>query len=748
VADLNLISSREIRQIQVLEVLSDPSSNSIFPQCNTPGDQTVGISRLETSNVNGNPEAMYVFDFEDQSPGSLPNQIELGAGYFYATFEAPSVVQSELGVQASFGGDNSYLRSQSLTQNYSTIEPTVDSATGAGGHPTSGIVPDTGVGITTISCIVDQDKDGLCNSWESTGTSAGIPYKVGSTTQYYKLTGDLHLNEPDIYVEIDYMGDNSTTTDVNESHHPIEAALDEVKSVFLNRPTPIYLHYFIDDELPHEGAINVWLDTDGNPNNDFYNIKQNNFGTDIERSQNSNPLIDNNLLKAKAQAYHYALFAHSIGPCPLDSDPNGLGTPSGVAEVNGNDFIVSLGCGFGPDDSDPSTHSVGTHNEQAGTFMHELGHNLGLDHGGPREFLQLPTGYAISGPQVNAKVDYAAGDSTRSLTIRNLKVVTPGPASGTLVITATLPLSPNPNTVNVGTVTRSFNPAYPIRVDSITPIVSEHSGGAATVRQINLKVDYTTTASTTATTGNLGTFTIPFTVTNTASVLGNPTTPSGTPILSVDISSTDYTENCKPNYPSVMSYSQQFSTFYEDGAANQGGYVWSPSYSNWTGPDLNESALDETVGLGGNSNYIIFHNGEIVRVVSTADPQVDWSAASNAASVQGNINDLGGEGCESETMDVLKGFDDWSNLDFDFKKGLASIDGVYPANTINVFWREGTYLVLVDDPEDPGTGGGGGSSLGVLGPVAIILGVAGAGAGSYLAYKKFVKKSKPAYRQP
>ena len=40
----------------------------------------------------------------------------------------------------------------------------------------------------------------------------------------------------------------------------------------------------------------------------------------------------------------------------------------------GNDFAVSLGCGF--------TGGV-VDDQQAGTFMHELGHNLNLGHGAP-----------------------------------------------------------------------------------------------------------------------------------------------------------------------------------------------------------------------------------------------------------------------------------------------------------------------------------------------------------------------------
>ena len=49
-------------------------------------------------------------------------------------------------------------------------------------------------------------------------------------------------------------------------------------------------------------------------------------------------------------------------------------------------LVVSLGCNFGTTDSqghtDSSGGSVGTRDEQAGTFMHELGHNFGLEHGG------------------------------------------------------------------------------------------------------------------------------------------------------------------------------------------------------------------------------------------------------------------------------------------------------------------------------------------------------------------------------
>lgn len=91
-------------------------------------------------------------------------------------------------------------------------------------------------------------------------------------------------------------------------------------------------------------------------------------------------------------AYHYALFSHysgcdtkahcDSGTCLQSLNPNGspknaiVAGESGLAEISGNDFLVSLGSrvqdlGF----------SMGTI-DTSGTFMHELGHNLGLHHGG------------------------------------------------------------------------------------------------------------------------------------------------------------------------------------------------------------------------------------------------------------------------------------------------------------------------------------------------------------------------------
>lgn len=131
----------------------------------------------------------------------------------------------------------------------------------------------------------------------------------------------------------------------------------------------------------------------------------------------NSPIIFSNLIKTKSYIYHYFIWAHSIGECG----------PSGIAETDGNDGIVALGCDFSVPESGDETDSnnnlrtVGSRQEQAGTFAHELGHNLGLLHGGPRvdQF-----GISIPDSTINCKPNY---DSVMSYS-RQI----PGPTVGLL----------------------------------------------------------------------------------------------------------------------------------------------------------------------------------------------------------------------------------------------------------------------------------------------------------------------------
>ncbi|MCH7879845.1 MAG: PKD domain-containing protein, partial [candidate division Zixibacteria bacterium] len=66
--------------------------------------------------------------------------------------------------------------------------------------------------------------------------------------------------------------------------------------------------------------------------------------------------------------WHYCIMGHQY-----ESSPGVVTTSSGLAEILGDDFIVTLGAFAG---------GIGSPFDRAGTFAHELGHNLGLTHAG------------------------------------------------------------------------------------------------------------------------------------------------------------------------------------------------------------------------------------------------------------------------------------------------------------------------------------------------------------------------------
>ncbi len=87
--------------------------------------------------------------------------------------------------------------------------------------------------------------------------------------------------------------------------------------------------------------------------------------------------------------------ACAVGPNPDYYLPKGV---SGVAELPGRYFMVTLGLW---------DHQVGTEFMQASTTLHELGHNLGLWHGGGApQFSNLPTARANTFVQPNCKPNY------------------------------------------------------------------------------------------------------------------------------------------------------------------------------------------------------------------------------------------------------------------------------------------------------------------------------------------------------
>jgi hypothetical protein len=202
--------------------------------------------------------------------------------------------------------------------------------------------------------LLDSDRDALPDTWETTG----IHVNGDGIVDYNLRAQGANPMHKDIFIEVDFM----------QFHRPMAQAITNVINSFARAPVSnpdgrpgITLHVVVNEQIPHQNTIN---DLSG-----LATIKSTRFGTAAERANDvSSPA---SIITGKKLAYHYALFIHSR---PGTSS-------SGIGELPGNDFIVSLGAtGWGVD---PVTrHTVGSLDQQQGTFMHEFGHNLNLRHGG------------------------------------------------------------------------------------------------------------------------------------------------------------------------------------------------------------------------------------------------------------------------------------------------------------------------------------------------------------------------------
>ncbi|MBX3322952.1 MAG: hypothetical protein KF757_08175 [Phycisphaeraceae bacterium] len=197
---------------------------------------------------------------------------------------------------------------------------------------------------------IDTDGDGIPDDWECNG----VPYvDANGNCQRYPLPGADPMRK-DLFVEVDAMAGMSFT----------QAAANLVIDAFANAPVAnpvgpdgITLHILRDGtNLPR---VSVWQTLP--PKHcwpvDFFAFRNSNegFGTDSERSDPNATAM----LGAKAMVYRYCIVADGAGPDDI----------AGCGEIGGDNFVIFLG-GVTDDET------------QAAVFMHELGHNLGLDHGG------------------------------------------------------------------------------------------------------------------------------------------------------------------------------------------------------------------------------------------------------------------------------------------------------------------------------------------------------------------------------
>ena len=190
----------------------------------------------------------------------------------------------------------------------------------------------------TNPLVADTDGDGLSDGDELLGTLEGLI-----------LPGANPLRK-DIFVECDwFQGEFQGRT---ENYRPTMNVYNRVAEAFANASTQNPYN------LPD--GINIHLDFGQDANNTGGNQLP---GSPIFIQFDS----DFNAYKAdhfdprRKGYYHYAIFANRY-----NADDN---SSSGIAEIHGDDFMVTM-------------VDYNSTNNMANTIMHELGHNIGLRHGG------------------------------------------------------------------------------------------------------------------------------------------------------------------------------------------------------------------------------------------------------------------------------------------------------------------------------------------------------------------------------
>ncbi|MEU8222954.1 hypothetical protein [Kribbella sp. NPDC048915] len=205
-------------------------------------------------------------------------------------------------------------------------------------------VPALDSGRAAVVAATDTDGDALPDAWETNGYDAN-----GDGTVDVDLPAlGADPQKKDLFVEMDYMDGRLATT----------AALDRIVQVFASAPVS-----------NPDGSTGVTIHLDaGSARGAAYNLGGGNqvtYDADLNPSATqTNAIKAANFASARKAVFHYMLWADSYDG----------GCSSGQAFNIPNDtFIVTVG---------PKCNWNATDDVNVGTFIHELGHNIGLKHGG------------------------------------------------------------------------------------------------------------------------------------------------------------------------------------------------------------------------------------------------------------------------------------------------------------------------------------------------------------------------------
>lgn len=236
---------------------------------------------------------------------------------------------------------------------------------------------------SSAEALTDTDGDGLPDIWETEGYDADGDGVID--VDLPALGAD--PQKKDIFVETDYL----------PGELPSAAVYDKIVQIFANAPV-----------TNPNGTTGITIHLDAGPAAPAakYNLGGGNEIANVNTVAGVSTVAaakSGNLAAARNAIFRYMWWA----------DKYGSGSSSGQGYMPGDTFLVTVGKTYWKNISDDG---------KAGTFVHELGHTLGLDHGGsdginrkPNYLSILNYAYQIDGiPLANGGKLYSYSSATAS----------------------------------------------------------------------------------------------------------------------------------------------------------------------------------------------------------------------------------------------------------------------------------------------------------------------------------------------